>query len=318
MSAGLVGAAEQFLWSSAAGRLKGGCGQDWPPHGSINSYKLSASGRRWTLTGHSGCVVAWRKAFARSMVDIHSHILPELDDGSRSFEESLEMLEMAAHAGTTDIVASPHSNAEFPFKPELIEEKLTKLQSAVKDRIRLHTGCDFHLSYDNIQDALSHPTKYTINHRCYLLVEFSEASIFQRTVDIFGRLLGAGMVPVITHPERNALLQERTRDLEQWVRDGCLIQVTGQSFLGTFGRSAKSYADMLLERNLVHFVASDAHDTEYRPPRLDESYQYVSRKAGGELAHRIFEELPRRVLEGCPIYLEEYQVTKRKWFKLWG
>lgn len=251
------------------------------------------------------------------MVDIHSHILPQIDDGSKSFEESVKMLDMAAEAGTTDIVATPHSNAEFPFRPELIEQKVSALRLAMKDRIRIHQGCDFHLSYDNIQDALSYPSKYTINHKCYLLVEFSDASIFQRTVDIFGKLLGCGMIPVITHPERNGLLQKRLDDLQQWVRDGCMVQVTAQSYLGTFGRSAKQYADTLLERNLVHFVASDAHDSEYRTPRLDESYRYVARKEGQERANRLFKEYPQRVIDGDPIYPEEYAEAKRKWFQFW-
>ena len=251
------------------------------------------------------------------MVDIHSHILPGIDDGSHSEEESLKMLAIAADAGTTDIVASPHSNGEFPFRPDLIRNKIADLQAAMGARIRIHNGCDFHLSYDNIQDALGHPAKYTINNKCYLLVEFSDASIFQRTIDIFGKLLNAGMIPIITHPERNGLLQKRLEDIQHWVRDGCLVQVTGQSFLGTFGRSAKQYADTLLEKNLVHFVASDAHDCEHRPPRLDESYEYVSRKQGDECANRLFIEYPQLVIKGEPIYLEEFAETKRKWFQFW-
>ncbi len=227
------------------------------------------------------------------------------------------MLKIAAESGTTDIVASPHSNAEFPFRPDLIQEKLAELRLAVGDSIKIHNGCDFHLSYDNIQDALNHPAKYTINNKSYLLVEFSDASIFQRTIDIFGKLLNAGMIPVITHPERNSLLQKRLDDIQQWVQDGCLVQVTAQSFLGTFGRTAKHYADTLLEKNLVHFVASDAHDCEYRPPRLDESYTYVSHKQGRERADLLFKENPRRAIDGEPIYLEEHAETKRKWFQFW-
>ena len=249
------------------------------------------------------------------MVDIHSHILPGIDDGPRSIDESLRMLQIAAEAGTTDIVATPHSNAEFPFRPELIQETLGPLRSAMKDRIRIHSGCDFHMSYDNIQDALSQPAKYTINNRCYLLVEFSEASILQKTKEIFGKLIGAGMIPVITHPERNALLQKRFQDLRQWVEDGCMVQVTGQSLLGVFGRSAKQYADLLLEKNLVHFIASDAHDCEHRPPRLDDSYAYVAHKLSRADADRIFREYPQRVIDGDPIDPEEYVEAKRKWFR---
>ena len=227
------------------------------------------------------------------------------------------MLKIAADSGTTDIVASPHSNAEFPFRPDLIQEKLAELRGAIGDSIRIHNGCDFHLSYDNIQDALSHPAKYTINNKSYLLVEFSDASIFQRTIDIFGKLLNSGMIPVITHPERNSLLQKRLDDIQQWVQDGCLVQVTAQSLLGTFGRTAKQYADTLLEKNLVHFVASDAHDCEHRPPRLDESYTYVSHKQGRERADLLFKDNPQRAIDGEPIYLEEYAETKRKWFQFW-
>ncbi len=227
------------------------------------------------------------------------------------------MLTIAADAGTTDIVGSPHSNAEYPFRPDLIQEKIAELRLAMGNRIRIHNGCDFHLSYDNIQDALSHPGKYTVNNKCYLLVEFSDASIFQKTTEIFGKLLHAGMIPIITHPERNGLLQRRLDDIHAWVQEGCLIQVTAQSFLGTFGRTAKQCADTLLDKNLVHFVASDAHDCEHRPPRLDESYQYVSRKHGRERADRLFIEYPQRVIDGEPIYLDEGVETKRKWFQFW-
>lgn len=250
------------------------------------------------------------------MVDIHSHVLPEMDDGSKSLDESIRMLEIAAAAGTTDIVGSPHANAEYAFRPELIGQKIAALREAMQDRIRVHSGCDFHLSYDNIQDALSHPAKYTINNHNYLLVEFSDASIFHRTIDIFGKLLSAGMIPIITHPERNALLQRRFSDLQQWVEDGCMVQVTGQSFLGVFGRSAKQYADVLLEKNLVHFVASDAHDCQHRPPRLDDAYAYVARKINRETADRIFIEYPGQVVLGEPI--DPAPRLKRKWFQLWS
>src|SRR5262249_60455385 len=103
------------------------------------------------------------------MVDIHSHILPGLDDGSQSLEESVEMLKMAVAAGTTDIVATPHANSKFTFQPVLIAQKLAEVTAVVGESIRIYTGCDFHLQYANIHDALGHPTRYTINHKNYLL-----------------------------------------------------------------------------------------------------------------------------------------------------
>jgi protein-tyrosine phosphatase len=251
------------------------------------------------------------------MIDIHSHILPGVDDGAKTLDESVRMLEIAAESGTTDIVATPHANSEFPFRPDVIQQKLTELQRAIGNRIRIHSGCDFHLSYDNIQDALSYPTKYTINKKGYLLVEFPEMSTFQGTPAIFDNLLSSGITPIITHPERNQLLQKRLDDLQTWVQQGCMVQVTAQSFLGIFGRSAKQCADLLLERNLVHFVASDAHDCEHRLPRLDQSYAYVFRKEGRERADRLFKQYPQHVIDGDAIDLEEYVETKRKRFQFW-
>lgn len=227
------------------------------------------------------------------------------------------MLDAAAKTGTTDIVATPHANDRFAFRPDLVEKKLIELRSAVGGRIQIHSGCDFHLSYHNIQDALRHPSKYTINNGCYLLVEFSDTSVFGRNINIFAQLLDAGMIPIITHPERNALLRNRIDDVKKWILDGCMIQVTARSFLGAFGRPAKQYADLLLDKNLVHFVASDAHDCEHRPAQLHESYAYVARRAGRKRADLLFREYPQHVIDGDAIYLEEYVQSKRRWFRVW-
>src|SRR5207302_5334089 len=139
-----------------------------------------------------------------------------------------------------------------------IAARLAEMQDAVGDTIRIHTGCDFHLSYDNIQDALQNPSKYTINHKNYVLVEFSDLLIPKTTDDVFYQMQDAGMIPIITHPERNMLLQKKLEKLEEWAGNGCLLQVTAGSFLGRFGKQAKAFSDLLLSKGLVHIVASDA------------------------------------------------------------
>src|SRR5215831_2814354 len=227
------------------------------------------------------------------MVDIHSHILSGLDDGAETLEESLAMLRIAVDGGTTDIVATPHANAEFQFQPKLVAEKMSELTAAVGDSIRIHTGCDFHLNYENIQDALKHPAKYTINQKSYLLVEFSDLIIFNNTVEIFRQLSSAGMVPVVTHPERNELLQNRFETLQHWVANGACMQVTAQSYLGRFGRHAKAFSDKLTKAGLVHFVASDAHGTKYRTPNMREAFGYVSERYGPKRAELLFVVNPR-------------------------
>lgn len=250
------------------------------------------------------------------MVDIHSHILPGLDDGSQTLEDSVAMLRLAAESGTTDIVATPHANNEFTFDPDLITAKISEVQAAAGPVPRIHRGCDFHLTLENIQDALSNPGKYAINHLSYLLVEFSDLLIPRTTQEIFDRLLSAGLTPIITHPERNGLLHTRLDQLQSWVENGALVQVTGGSLLGGFGRTAKSVATELMNRNLVHFIASDAHDIKYRTPALRDAYQYVEKTWAPGLAQTLFTDAPRAVLAGEAIELADAPpLPKKKWFR---
>lgn len=229
------------------------------------------------------------------------------------------MLRAAAEAGTADIVASPHANNEFKFDPGVVAARLAEMRAAVGGLIRIHTGCDFHLSFDNIQDALEHPAKYAINHKRYVLVEFSDLLIPKTSDDVFYQMQSAGMIPIITHPERNMLLQKQLHKLEEWAGSGCLLQVTGQSFLGRFGKQAKAFADMLLEKGLVHIVASDAHDIKHRPPSLKEAYEYVAKQSGVKRAEALFVSNPGATLTGAQIHTYyEPPPPPKKWYRFWA
>jgi protein-tyrosine phosphatase len=133
------------------------------------------------------------------------------------------------------------------------------------------------------------------------------------------------MTPVITHPERNRLLRARLDSLEEWARLGCLLQVTAQSFTGQWGHEAADFCDTLLRRDLVHIVASDAHDTEHRPPRLDEAFDLVARRYGDEDADRLFVTNPAALIEGTPIpaIVEKAdpvpeQAGGKPWYRFWS
>jgi protein-tyrosine phosphatase len=250
-----------------------------------------------------------------SFVDIHSHVLYGLDDGARTIEQSVAMLEMAASGGTSDIVCTPHSDLVYQFQPVLIAERVAELRSAVGGKIQIHHGCDFHLHFDNIQDCLANPTRYTINHQRYLLVEFANEHISNTTDDVLSRMIYADITPVITHPERNPLLRERIGEMANWVRAGCLVQVTAQSFLDRFGKQARQAADDLMEQRLVHFIASDAHDTVDRTPLLAEAFSYVADRYGAAKAKALFTDYPRATLTGQYLEVEEPAPTKKKrWF----
>jgi protein-tyrosine phosphatase len=255
---------------------------------------------------------------ASVVVDIHSHILPGLDDGPKTLEESVAMLHMAADSGTSDIVATPHANLEFAYDPELIDRKIQEVQGAVGALPRIHRGCDFHLTMENIQDALAQPAKYSIDGRGYLLVEFSDSLIPRTTQDIFDRFRTAGLTPIVTHPERNAMLQTRLDQLKSWVENGALVQVTAQALLGGFGRTARTVSTELMNRRLVHFIASDAHDSLHRTPVLSDAYRHVAKVWGEATAETLFFTAPRAAVQGEPIDPVDLEPMrpKPKWYRL--
>jgi protein-tyrosine phosphatase len=248
------------------------------------------------------------------MVDLHSHILPGLDDGARSMEESLAMLRLAAGAGVTDMVATTHANDQFAFDPLVVARTIAEVQQACGENPQIHYGCELHLTPENVAKALRHPEQYSIGRRGYVLVEFSDFSIPASAGQVLGQMLGAGMVPIVAHPERNPLLRGRQRELEKWIENGCLVQVTGQSLSGRFGKEARSAVLEWMKRGLVHFVASDAHDLQHRPPGLEAAYRQVEALFGEAMARRLFLENARCVLDGRALPVRE---SSRKRFAFW-
>lgn len=246
------------------------------------------------------------------MIDIHSHILPGVDDGARTLEESIEMLRIAARAGTTDIVATPHASPEFPYDEPRIQHAFDTLRTQANGLINLHLACDFHLSYENLRDALNEPAKYTINHYQYLMVELPDLITLPAIKNALIQLISRGIVPVITHPERNISLQSRPDELASWVRHGALLQVTAQSFSGRFGPPAKQFADSLLRRQLIHFVASDAHDCRDRTPDLAAAFDYIASRVNRPHAEMLLIQNPAATLRGD--HLPEPRKSNRKLF----
>lgn len=244
------------------------------------------------------------------MIDIHCHILPGLDDGAADLETSLEMCRLAADDGIEAIVCAMHADDHYAFDPELVERAIDEVQQKTGGRPRLYPGCDLHLSYENVQSALNEPRRHTVNHGSYLLAEFASLSIPPNIAQVFFQFRSRGMIPVITHPERNTWLQNSGAQIIDWVQAGSLVQITAGSLLGDFGRRAARFCRWLLERQLVHFVATDAHNATTRPPLLKKAYELVAREYGPLLADRIFREYPtyaveNRLFDGEPQIAQE-------------
>ena len=235
------------------------------------------------------------------MFDIHSHILPEVDDGPKSWEAAEAMCRMAAADGIEHMVATPHSNDRYFYDREYLSNLLQELQRRIGDRPNLSLGCDFHLSFENMQSALQDPTRYRIGNGRYLLVEFSNFSIPAQVDEWFTKMCQAGTTPIITHPERNPILQESPQRVLQWIELGCTVQVTGSIFTGSWGARARQVAEWLLQRKGVHFLATDAHDTERRPPVLSAARRALAKQFGEPTAHALVEANPQAVMNDTPL-----------------
>jgi protein-tyrosine phosphatase len=252
------------------------------------------------------------------MVDIHSHIVWGLDDGATDMEQSLSMLRAAAESGTTDIVATPHSNAEFAYQGDLLDQRIRELALRTGGKPRIHRGCDLHLSFDNIDEVLKGLGGYSINGTQYLLVECPDFHVGKHTEKVLQRLIDGGIVPIVTHPERNPVLQDKLSRVEEWVELGCLVQVTALSISGGFGRQACGAASRLLERGLVHVVASDAHDPDHRHARLDEAYGIVRSRYGDEEADALFTHNPQVIVDGGQLAGgKEIRDSAKHWWQFW-
>jgi len=235
------------------------------------------------------------------MIDIHCHILAEVDDGPTSWEVSQEMCRLAAADGIEHMVATPHANDRYHYDREYLTQLRDHLQQLIGPVPRLSLGCDFHMSYENLQDVMVHPERYLIEGGRYLLVELSNYSIPVQIEETYTRMRQIGITPIITHPERNPMLQRTPQRVLQWVELGCAVQVTASAFTGRWGEAAGRMAHWLLEREALHVLATDAHDVKHRPPILSAAREVVEDLSGADLARALVDDNPRAIVTGKPL-----------------
>ena len=235
------------------------------------------------------------------MIDIHCHILPEVDDGPKSWETAEAMCRMAAQDGITHMVATPHANDRYFYDRDYLNNLLRRLQQRIGETPRLSLGCDFHLSYENMQSALDAPEKFCIGNSHYLLVEFNNFSIPAQLDDWLSLMVAREITPIVTHPERNPILQKSEERILQWVEMGCAVQVTASALTGSWGDRAHEAAQSLLKKKAAHFLATDAHDISRRPPVLSRARNIVAKSFGEEFARELVESNPAAVVNDEPL-----------------
>jgi protein-tyrosine phosphatase len=232
------------------------------------------------------------------VIDLHSHILPGIDDGARSLEEARELARLAVREGVTAIAATPHVRADYPTTPERMERGVSELQRDFGDQgIRLEVVRGGEVDIERLS-ALSEADleRFTLaGGGRYLLLEFPYFGWPLALDAAVATLVGLGLTPVLAHPERNATVQERPSRLGGLVAAGALVQVTAGSLAGAFGRSSRNAARALVASGLVHVLASDAHSPDARDAGLAAGVEALE-DAG--LAAYLTEETPAAIVAG--------------------
>lgn len=234
------------------------------------------------------------------MIDLHSHILPELDDGAQSLRESLAMARMAVDSGVTAMAATPHCiddrTREVRAAWELMQEALH--ESGIP--LKVFAGMEIFGTEDTAR-MLQEGRLLTLNGSRYPLIEFSFQSSGEEETWILRGLCRAGLRPIVAHPERYAYVQSDPEILNRWCRMGCLLQVNRGSLLGRFGSQAQALAMELVERNFAAIVASDAHSPQMRTPWMEDVQKLLSQEFSVRCARALLLENPRKILKDEPI-----------------
>lgn len=237
------------------------------------------------------------------MIDLHIHILPGLDDGAESWEDALEMAEIAVESRTECLAATIHSNLPGNHPPGLKDSYLMRLSrfrmllQAENIPLSVCPGMEIFVR-EGFLEKLKAGELLTLNGTHYPLLEFDMAAPAFEIYQALDHVLEAGFLPVIAHPERYRCIQRVPAHVYEWYRMGAVIQLNKGSILGSFGGKVRRTADTLLRHRLAAVVASDAHSSVVRTPRMKELWEYLADRFGQECPRLLLEENPGRILRG--------------------
>ncbi|HYO78948.1 MAG TPA: CpsB/CapC family capsule biosynthesis tyrosine phosphatase [Thermoanaerobaculia bacterium] len=247
------------------------------------------------------------------MIDIHHHCLPGVDDGPRELAEAVALCRMAAEEGIETIVATPHvlRGRWRVFSRHELESRLDLLRDKVGHSPRLLLGSEYFFSHD-MADLLKEGNAIVpLAGSRYVLLELAANSVPPMFEQPLYRAQLDGWVPIIAHPERNTVFQAKPELLAALVGHGARVQLTATSLTGAFGSQARAAAETFVRRNLVHFVATDAHNTEKRPPRVREALDVLRELAGEETTQALTHANPLAVIENRGLPWEPEPLEER-------
>ncbi|MEW9054032.1 MAG: CpsB/CapC family capsule biosynthesis tyrosine phosphatase [Neobacillus sp.] len=253
------------------------------------------------------------------MIDLHCHILPGLDDGAQNLSESISMARKAVEQGIHTIVATPHHlTSSYENPKQVIISRVEELNKALLQEnidLTILPGQEVRI-HGEMVDGYKLGEILPVANTQYVLVEFSSSHVPRYTEKLFYDMQLNGLIPVIVHPERNQEIIERPEMLYQFVKKGAMTQVTAASICGDFGKKIKNFSHQLIEANLTHFIASDAHNTENRTFKLREAFDQIQAKYGPDIVY-LFSENAALAIDGKHAYQEvPERIKKKKFFKI--
>lgn len=248
------------------------------------------------------------------MIDIHHHCLPNVDDGPREWDEAVAMCRMAADEGIETIVATPHvlRGRWRSARRDELEARIATLREKVGASPRLLLGSEYFFGHD-VAEVLREGTAIVpLAGSRYILIELASNSVPPLLDQPLYRMQLEGWIPILAHPERNIVFQSKSNLLASLIDLGMKTQITAGSFTGAFGPEARVAAEKWLRRGLVHIVATDAHNTTKRPPRMREALEVVRAVAGDDVADAVTRRNPGAVIENRPLAWEPEPSMERK------
>jgi protein-tyrosine phosphatase len=249
------------------------------------------------------------------MIDLHCHILPNVDDGPKNVSESIEMAKMAIKEGISTIIATPHHrNEKYENSSSSIFKQVEEFNRVLKEEkidLTILPGQETRIYGEMIQGLENCEILSLNNNGKYVFVELPSGHVPRYTTQLLFDIQMKGFIPIIVHPERNQEIIENPELLYQLVKKGTLTQVTASSISGHFGKTIKKFALQLVEANLTHFIASDAHNTTSRSFKMVEAYDVVEKKFGIECVY-MFRENAELLVKGLNVYKEIPERVKKK------
>ena len=240
-----------------------------------------------------------------AVTDIHCHLLPGIDDGAKSWVESLQMAQQAVAEGITTAIVTPHQlGANSQNRGETIRQLTAEFQRLLSEHaipLRVLPGADVRIDTDMIQRLVSGDCLSLGDHRRHVLLELPH-ELYLPLQPVLEQLHRIRMVGILSHPERNQGILRQPELIPQLISAGCLMQITADSLVGTFGPAPQRFSEMMLRNGWVHFLATDAHSPRSRRPRIAAARRRVAELAGGAYAEAVCCTNPAAVAAGaaCP------------------